>query len=260
MSPSPSDVPRRDLGAEAETLRGLHRRGAPLMLANVWDPPSARVAEAAGMAAVATASAAVAPVNGYEDHGKLPPDVAFGALGRIARSVSLPVTADLEDGYGLAAEVLVDRLLRAGACGLNLEDSDHGGGGLVEPGRQAERIRAVKAAGRARGVDLVLNARVDVFTQGGAVIDGLARARCYIEAGADCVYPIFLTDLAAIGDFAAMGPTNVLWRPGAPRLADLVAAGAARISVGPVLFRLMLQRLETAMAAFRNLDDDGVSG
>jgi len=261
QSTSEHDVSRRDLAAEAETLRRLHRRGAPLLLANVWDPPSARVAETVGLAAVATASAALAPVNGYEDHGGLPPDVAFGALGRIARSVSLPVTADLEDGYGLPAEDLVDRLLRAGACGLNLEDSDHGGGGaLVDPGRQAEYIRAVKAAGRARGVDVVLNARVDVFLQGGAVADGLERARRYIEAGADCVYPIFLADLGAIGEFAALGPTNVLWRPGAPRLADLASAGAARISVGPVLFRLMLQRLETAMAAFRNLDDDGVTG
>lgn len=260
QSTSDHDVSRRDLAAEAETLRLLHKPGAPLLLANIWDPPSARVAEAAGLAAVATASAALAPANGYEDHGKLPPDVAFGALERIARSVSLPVTADIEDGYGLSAEDLVDRLLRAGACGLNLEDSDHGGGGLVEPERQAERIRAVKLAGRARGVDLVLNARVDVFAHGGAVVDGLGRARRYIEAGADCVYPIFLKDLVAIGDFAAVGPTNVLWRPGAPRLADLASAGAARISVGPVLFRLMLQRLETAMAAFRNLDDDGVSG
>jgi 2-methylisocitrate lyase-like PEP mutase family enzyme len=261
MSPTSDHEPlRRDLAAEAQTLRRLNERGAPLLLANAWDPPSARVVEAAGLAAVATASAALAPVNGYEDHGKLPPDVAFGALERIARSVSLPVTADIEDGYGLAPEDLVDRLLRAGACGLNLEDTDHGGGGLVDAGRQAERIRAVKMAGRARGVDLVLNARVDVFVQGGAVGDGLDRARRYVEAGADCVYPIFLADLGAIGDFAAIGPTNVLWRPGAPRLADLASAGASRISVGPVLFRLMLQRLETAITAFRNLDDDGVSG
>jgi len=174
MNPSSADhdiASARDLAAEAEALRGLHRRGAPLLLANVWDPPSARVAEAGGLAAIATASAAVAPVNGYEDHGKLPPEVAFGALARIAAAVALPVTADLEDGYGLPPDDLVRRVLAAGACGLNLEDSDHGGGGLVDPERHAEKIAAVKAAARARGVDLVLNARVDVFAHGGSVAD-----------------------------------------------------------------------------------------
>lgn len=252
-------MPTRDLAAEAETLRSLHQRGAPLLLANVWDPPTAGVAQAAGFAAVATASAAVAPVNGYEDHGKLPPDVAFGVVTRIASAVTLPVTADLEDGYGLPADELVERLLAAGACGLNLEDTDNTVGGLVASERQAKRIAAIKAAGRARGVDLVLNARIDVLIRGGSVASALERAQTYFEAGADCVYPIFLTDLAAIGDFAALGPTNILWRPGGPRLDAIASAGAARISVGPVLFQLMLKRLATAMEAFGRLDDDGVS-
>ena len=84
-------------------------------------------------------------MNGYEDHGHLPPDVAFGALRRIAEAVSLPVTADLEDGYGLAPDELVARLVDSGACGANLEDSDHHAGGLVDPTRQAERIAAIKA-------------------------------------------------------------------------------------------------------------------
>lgn len=261
MNPSsPDGAPsqHRDLSADAGALRRLHQPGAPLLLANVWDPPTARLAQTAGLSAVATASAALAPVNGYEDHGQLPPDVAFGALARIAQAVSLPVTADLEDGYGLSPEELVDRLLGAGASGLNLEDTDHRAHGLVAAERQAAQIAAIKAAGRARGVDLVLNARVDVLVHGGSVASGLERARLYFDAGADCVYPIFLADLAAIGDFAALGPTNILWRPGGPRLAAIASAGAARISVGPVLFRLMLERLQSAMEAFGRLDDDGV--
>jgi 2-methylisocitrate lyase-like PEP mutase family enzyme len=261
MNPSPTDraqAPIRNVAADAETLRALHAPGRPLLLANVWDPPTARLVQSAGLAAVATASAAVAPVNGYEDHGRLPPDVAFLALARIAAAVSLPVTADLEDGYGLSAEELVERLLVAGACGLNLEDTDHSALGMVAPDRQADRIAAIKAAGRAHGVELVVNARIDVLVHGESVASGLERAKQYFGAGADCVYPIFLADLSALGDFAALGPTNVLWRPGGPRLAEFASAGAARISVGPVLFQLMLKRLETAMEAFRRLDDAGV--
>ena len=116
---------RHDVAADAEKLRKLHVPGDPLVLANVWDPTSARVVESAGMRAIATASNALAPVNGYEDHGHLPPDVAFGALRRITDAVMLPVTADLEDGYGLSPEEFVDRLADAGACGANLEDTDH---------------------------------------------------------------------------------------------------------------------------------------
>ena len=250
----------RDITRDAERLRALHVPREPLLLANVWDPPTACTAESAGLAAIATASAALAPANGYEDHGKLPAEVAFGALARIAKAVSLPVTADLEDGYGLAAEELVERLLDAGACGLNLEDTDHGAHRLVDSEAQADRIAAIKAAGRARGVDVVLNARIDVLSHGHTIEEGLRRARRYLEAGADCTYPIFLADLPAIGDFAAIGPTNILWRPGGPRLQEIARAGAARISVGPVFFRLALKRLEAAMSAFRRLDDDAACG
>src|SRR5262245_38541229 len=95
---------KHDVAADAEKLRKLHVPGDPLLLANVWDPTSARVVESVGMRAIATASNAVAPVNGYEDHGHLPPDVAFGVIRRIADAVELPVTADLEDGYGLPTE------------------------------------------------------------------------------------------------------------------------------------------------------------
>src|SRR5690349_4484202 len=99
--PTPSS--RHDVVADATKLRELHIPGKPLLLANVWDPATARVVEAAGMRAIATASAALAPVNGYDDHGRLPPDIAFAALRRITDAVTLPVTADLEDGYGLSA-------------------------------------------------------------------------------------------------------------------------------------------------------------
>src|SRR5262245_19179143 len=202
---------RHDVAADAEKLRKLHVPGDPLLLANIWDPPSARVVESAGMRAIATSSNALAPVNGYEDHGHLPADVAFSTLRRIADTVSLPVTADLEDGYGVSAEEFVDRLADAGACGANLERSDHRAGGLVDADRHAQRIASVKAAARARGFDPVINARVDVHMQKGRLEEGLRRARKYFDAGADCVFPIFLSDASAIREYVNVGPTNILY-------------------------------------------------
>jgi 2-methylisocitrate lyase-like PEP mutase family enzyme len=253
----PARPARHDVAAEAETLRKLHVPGDPLLLANVWDPASARVVESAGMRAIATASNALAPVNGYEDHGHLPPDVAFGALRRIADAVSLPVTADLEDGYGLSPTEFVERLAGAGACGAILEDTDHRTHALVDADRQAERIAAVKAAGRARGFDPVINARIDTFFHKAPLEEGLRRARKYLEAGADCVYPIFEFDLPSLRQYVALGPTNALYGPERIALAELAGVGVARISVGPFLFRLLLKRLALATDALRRLDDKG---
>lgn len=247
-----------DIAADADKLRKLHVPGEPLLLANVWDPTSARVVEAAGMRAIATASAAIAPVNGYEDHGHLPPDVAFTALRRIADAVALPVTADLEDGYGLSAEEFVDRLAAAGACGANLEDTDHRVGSLVAADRHAERIASIKAAARARGFDPVVNARIDVHFHKAPVEEGLKRARKYFDAGADCVYPIFLSDASAIREYVALGPTNILYGPELMEPAELARLGVARISVGPFLFRMLLKHLEVAMDALRRSDHKGV--
>lgn len=246
-----------DVAADADALRKLHVPGDPLILANVWDPTSARVVAAAGVRAIATASNALAPVNGYEDHCHIPADVAFGALRRIADAVKLPVTADLEDGYGLSPEDFVDRLADAGACAANIEDTDHGAGVLVDADRQAARIAAIKAAARARGFDAVINARIDVHFHKGPLEEGLKRARKYFDAGADCVYPIFLSDASAIREYAALGPTNVLYGPGTLALRELAGLGVARISVASFLLRLLLKRLEAATSALLRFDDNG---
>jgi 2-methylisocitrate lyase-like PEP mutase family enzyme len=247
-----------DVAADAEKLRRLHVPGSPLLLANVWDPPSARLVEAAGLRAIATSSNAIAPVNGYEDHGHIPADVAFGALRRIAEAVTLPVTADLEDGYGLSPEEFVERLAASGACGANVEDSDHRGGGLVDADRQAERIVAIKKAARAHRFEPVINARVDVHFHKGTVEEGVKRARKYLAAGADCVFPMFLFDAAAIREYVAVGPTNVLYSPGSLSLAELAKLGVARISVASFLYRLLHKRLQGAVDALRRLDDEAL--
>jgi 2-methylisocitrate lyase-like PEP mutase family enzyme len=225
----------------ADRLRSLHGT-PPLVLANAWDAASARLVEEVGFAAVATSSAAVAAVHGAADSDSMDVEVAFGAVREIAAAVSVPVTADLEAGYGLDPDAFAERLLAAGAVGCNLEDSDHHGGGVLVPAEaQAERIRAVKEAARSRGVDVVLNARVDTYVRSvdEPLAETIRRGRLYREAGADCVYPIFLSDLGAIRELVGeLGTLNVLLRPGGPTVAELAAAGVARVSVGSGLFKV----------------------
>ncbi|MDV9193652.1 isocitrate lyase/phosphoenolpyruvate mutase family protein, partial [Streptomyces sp. SR27] len=172
------------------TLRALHRdRPAddPLVLPGPWDAVSARVFEAAGFPALATPSAGIAASLGHED-GATPAAEMFAAVARIVRAVSVPVTADLEGGYGLAPAELVDRVRESGAVGVNLEDTGPDGR-LQDPRAHADRLAEVRAAA---GPGLFLNARVDTYIRGVAepAADALVRARLYAEAGADCVYPI----------------------------------------------------------------------
>ena len=153
-------VAGRDVSALAEradALRRLHTGPRPLVLPNAWDVASARLVAKAGFPVVATSSGAIAATLGYEDNDSMPVDEAFGVIARITRSVSVPVTADVEAGYGLSPEDLVERLLDAGAVGCNLEDTDHHrAAGLVDAGEHAERLRAVRRVAAQAGVEIVL--------------------------------------------------------------------------------------------------------
>lgn len=247
------------LAEQAERLRTLHVPGDPLVLPNVWDAAGAKAVAAAGFPVVATGSAAVAESLGYGDHEAAPPAEMFAAAGRIAAAVSLPVTVDAEAGYGLSPEDLVDALVAAGATGCNIEDTDHRGDGLVEVSVQVAWLRALRAAATAAGVPLVLNARTDVFlrpagTFGDRVAEAVARCRAYLDAGADCVYPILADDPADIGGIVAAvdGPVNVLARPQAPGPRQLAELGVARISYGPGLYRASQAHLATMLAEVAN--------
>ena len=248
------------LAEQAETLRALHVPGSPLVLPNAWDAASARLVEEAGFATVATSSGAVARSLGYEDGGGMPPDEAFAAVARIARATTLPVTADVEDGYGLEARELVERLLEAGAVGCNLEDSDHRGGEgpLVPAEQQAERIASVKDAARAAQVDVVVNARVDVHLrrvgrEESRLDEALRRARLYADAGADCVFPIMVFDDETIRALVAGvdAPVNVLARVDAAAVPRLAALGVARISFGSGLAAAAVEHLRGVLAGLR---------
>jgi 2-methylisocitrate lyase-like PEP mutase family enzyme len=232
----------------ARALRALHRPGTPVLLPNAWDAASALRFAALGHAALATSSAAIADALGHEDAERTPPDEMLAAVARIAAAVDVPVTADLEAGYGLPADTLVHGLLAAGAVGVNLEDSDHGRPGeLVDADRHADRLAAVKAAGRAAGVDIVLNARVDVHLRRHGRADrrletALARARLYRDAGADCVFPIMVSDDRAIAAFVdAAQVVNVLLHAGAPTPSRLAELGVARLTFGSGLAGIALE-------------------
>jgi 2-methylisocitrate lyase-like PEP mutase family enzyme len=230
-----------DMTENAARLRDLHRPGDPLLLPNVWDAASAKTVEEAGFPALATASAAISAMLGYPDHEGAPVDEMLAAAGRVIRAASVPVTVDAEAGYGLPADELVERLLAIGAAGCNLEDTY--GGTLIEPENQAEYLAAVRAAA---GDALVINARADTFVRGLAdpVEAAIARGRLYIDAGADCVYPIMApADTVKALVQGIPGPVNVNNLPGST-LAGLAADGAARISFGPMPYLKALDTLK----------------
>lgn len=234
-----------DLESRCDTLRSLHVPGTPVVLPNAWDAATARAVVAAGFPVVATTSRGVAASLGYEDHERAPGAEMLAAAARIATAVNVPVTIDAEAGYGIKSPELVARLKEMGAAGCNLEDTNHATGELRNPVEQADWLRAVRGAASDQGYRLVINARIDVFLsaiasgkgQAELVSDALGRAHAYLEAGADCVFPILLWEPDALEGFIsdARGPVNVLRIPPAPPHAKLAELGVARISYGGLL-------------------------
>ena len=254
-----------DLQSRCDLLRSLHRPGDPLLLPNAWDVATARAVVAAGFPVVATTSGGVAAALGYEDHEGAPGDEMLAAAARIARGVDVPVTVDAEAGYGMEPAELVAELRSMGAAGCNLEDSDYTAGGLRDPDRHAEWLRAVRQAASEDGYPLVINARVDVFlhpflagagpgTQEELVPEALRRANAYLEAGVDCVYPITLWEMDALRHFTPeiRGHVNVVRLPQAPSLAELAGLGVARVSWGVLLFGAAMGRFEEQLASLRD--------
>jgi len=227
---------------DAELFASLHKRGDPLLLANAWDVASAVAIEAAGAKAIATTSAGVAWSLGVPDAADLGADRVAEVIGRIAAAVSVPVSADIEAGYGDTPDAVaatVAAVVRAGAVGVNLEDR-RPGSSLFDPAEQADRLAAARAC--VAEVPIWINARTDVFLSGAypgtsaGVAAALKRAEAYAAAGADSLFVPGLVDLAAIAELAA-GPLPVavmVW-PGAPAAADLAAAGVVRISLGAAI-------------------------
>jgi len=235
-----------DQQAKIAEFRRLHGE-RPLVLPNAWDAGSARLMEQAGAKAIATTSAGISWSHGCADGQRLSRDEMLTVIGRIVRRVEVPVTADIEGGYGEGSPRDVAETVRAaagiGIAGINLEDSPgRDGKKLIDPPLQAARIAAAREAARAAGCELVINARTDVFLfEVGAPESRSAevcrRAAIYRAAGADCVFVPGLIDRAAIAALvqAIACPLNIMAMPGAPDTAELGRLGVARVSVGPMI-------------------------
>ncbi|MEU8264527.1 isocitrate lyase/phosphoenolpyruvate mutase family protein [Micromonospora sp. NPDC048999] len=220
-------------------FHSLHVPGEPLVLVNAWDAASARIVAAAGARAVATTSAGVAWSLGAPDGDALGRDAAVDLVRRVVAAVPLPVTADIESGYGDTADEVagtIAAVIAAGAVGVNVEDARHGGATpLREVDDQCDRLAAVRSAADRAGIPLFVNARVDTFLRGaGGIAETVARARAYLAAGADGVFVPGTVDpgtLAALVE-AIPAPLNVLAGPGAPPVPELAKLGVARVSLG----------------------------
>ena len=231
--------------AAARKLRELHAAGV-LILPNAWDAGSATVIALAGAQAIATTSGGIAWSLGRRDGQRLSRAEMIERIREIVAAVTIPVTADIEGGYGPGHQdvaVTVNEVIAAGAVGVNIEDSRAPGGPLFDPAEQAARIQAARAASAAAGLpELFINARTDVFLYGiGApqtrLEHVLARSSAYAAAGADSLFVPGLTDLQVITELAGASPlpVNVMAGPGAPLAAELAAAGVRRVSVGTAI-------------------------
>ncbi|MCV2363328.1 isocitrate lyase/phosphoenolpyruvate mutase family protein [Paucibacter sp. DJ1R-11] len=228
----------------AQRFAALNRQGG-LLLANAWDIASARVFEQEGFAALGTSSGAIAYAHGLGDAELMGREAMLAQVAAIAAAVHLPLTADIEAGYGAAPEAValsVEAAIAAGAVGVNLEDRRHGrdGSGLFNDAEQGQRLAAARAAADRSGLPLWINARCDSFLLAeGADIEQrlaltLARGRAYLAAGADMVFVPGLLDLSMIRTLASGlgGPLSLMAMPGAPGAGELFAAGAQRVSLG----------------------------
>jgi 2-methylisocitrate lyase-like PEP mutase family enzyme len=229
--------------AKAEAFRAMHDRSKILVLPNAWDPMSARVIEEAGARAIATTSAGVAFSVGYPDGEAMPRDEMIAAIARIARVVTVPLSADIESGFARDAREVAEtvrRVIDAGAVGINLEDAIHGGPpALYDLETAVERVRAAREAASASGVPLVINARTDVYLLSIGEPDArfdhaVRRANAYRKAGADCLFVPRIGRPADIERIVAAleAPLNLLAFPGIPTIAELERLGVARLSVG----------------------------
>jgi len=252
---------------KAALLKELHQGPKILVLANAWDAISARIVEEIGFPAVATTSAGVAATLGYPDGQRVSRDEMLEVVARIARAVQVPVTADLEAGYGTTPAEMVETaraLIAVGAVGLNLEDmTGDDESSQVELTLQTEKIRAIREASAAAGVLLVINARTDVYLTpiGPAEMRferTVERLRAYAKAGADCVFAPAVKDKETIAKLvkAVKAPLNILLMPGAPNLNELEKLGVARASIGSGLMRATLGTTrKIAKAMFERRDD-----
>ena len=240
---------------QAEHFTRLHVEGEPLILVNIWDAGSAKVVEQGGAKAVATGSWSVAAAHGFEDGEKLSLDLMLANLGRIVKNVALPVSADVEGGYGQdpgKVAKTVTKVLEVGAIGINLEDQVIGGKGRYSVAEQSQRIRAARDVADETDIPLFINARTDIYLQADPkehgeehLAEAVERSKAYAEAGADGFFAPGLHDPAAIRMLCEQSPlpVNVMLTDDTLTLKELAALGVARVSYGPRPYRQVVETL-----------------
>jgi 2-methylisocitrate lyase-like PEP mutase family enzyme len=242
---------------KAEQFRGLHIPGTPLILFNIWDAGGANAVAKSGAKAIATGSWSVAHANGFGDGELISRILAIDNLRRIVGATDhLPVTIDLESGYGEVAET-IGLAIEAGAVGCNLEDSFPANGRLREPADQCARIRSARQIADASGIRFFINARTDVFLRqvpgkhSEAMAEAMARALAYADAGADGIFAPGLVDITLIARLAEASPLplNIMIGEGSPLPRALAQHGVARISHGPGPYLIAMKALEEAARA-----------
>src|SRR5467141_153973 len=233
----------REQAEKAEQFRKLHRGPRMLVLPNAWDVASARILEEAGYPAIATTSAGVAFSLGYPDGQRVSREQMLEVVARIARAVRVPVTADMEAGYGTTVQDMSETakaLIAAGAIGLNLEDvTGEDESSQVNVALQVQKIQAIRETASSLGVPLVLNARTDIYLMPIGPAETrldrtVARLRAYRQAGADCLFAPGVRDGETIGKLvrALDAPLNILLQPGGAGVSELEKLGVARASLG----------------------------
>ena len=250
-----------DQTRKAEQFRGLHVPGKPLILFNIWDAGSAQAVASGGAKAIATSSWSVANSSGFGDGELLPLRLAIDNLRRTVDATDLPVTVDLESGYGDLPEVVAETIglaIDAKAVGCNLEDSFPANGKMRETADQVARIRRARQAADAANFRFFINARTDIFFQrppehhdDGMVVEAIERARAYADAGADGIFAPGLADISLIAGFAeaSLLPLNIMISDATPPVAVLAQHGVARVSYGPRPYLIAMKALEAAARA-----------
>ena len=249
-------MPNSEQKKKTNAFLAMHTDPGTVLLPNVWDAASARIIEDAGFPAIATTSAGIAFANGFPDGQKISASQMLAAVARIALAVSVPVTADVEAGYGETPELAADtarQVIEAGAAGMNFEDATGDASRpLTELSLQLERIKAIREVARKSDVALVLNARTDVYLlQVGDASkrydEAVRRLAAFRDAGADCVFVPGIRDIETIRRVVRdlKCPVNILAVPGSPSVQELAELGVKRISLGSGPMRAAMGMLRT---------------
>jgi 2-methylisocitrate lyase-like PEP mutase family enzyme len=246
---------------KAEQFHKLHIKSEPLILFNIWDAGSSKAVEEAGAKAIATGSWSVAAANGFDDGQAMPLDLAIANIERIAASVDVPVTLDFEGGYAtdlVQLKTNIERVIDAGAIGINFEDQIVGGEELYSIDDQSTRIRAAREAADGKSIPLFINARTDVFLKTYPAVhtkeqleEVVQRADAYASAGASGLFAPGLRDTGMIRELCERVdlPVNIMVLPDTPSNKEMASLGVARISYGPGPYRQMIEALKEAARA-----------